>query len=100
MQLIQPLQFLLLPLVPIQLRVQEIYPLLPTLNFATFKPSCPKLLRDALPSLGGELRVEVSNELNFLNNERGTSEDQGMFFLLPFINKIIRMSQIMGKISN
>lgn len=100
MQLIQPLQLLLLPLIPIQLRVQEVDPLLPALNFAALVTFSPKLLRDALPSLRGELRIEVSNELNFLDERRSTSEDQGRFFLLPFINKIIRMSQFMGKISN
>lgn len=100
MQLIQPFQLLFLPLIAIQLRVQEIDPLFPALNFAALEASCFELLGDALPSFGGELTVKVSDELDLLNKEGGTSEDQGVFFLLGLINKIMRMSQIMGKISN
>lgn len=57
MQLIHPLQLLFPPLVAIQLRVQEIDPLLPALNFAALEASGLELLGDALPSLGGELAV-------------------------------------------
>lgn len=57
MQLIHPLQLLFPPLVAIQLRVQEIDPLLPALNFAALEASGLELLGDALPSLGGELTV-------------------------------------------
>lgn len=96
-QLIHPLQLLLPPLVAVQLRVQEVDPLLPALNLAALEASGLELLGDALPSLGGELPVEVSDELDLLNKGGGTSEDQGVLLLLGFINKIMQCPKIRGK---
>lgn len=67
MNIVQFPQLPLLPLLAIDIRVDEVYPFLPALDFCAVEASFPKLFCDSFPALGGELRVKDGEEFDLLN---------------------------------
>ena len=56
--LVQLSQLPLLPLLAVDVRVDEVYPLLAAFYLRSVEAPLSKLLRDSLPALGGELGVK------------------------------------------
>jgi hypothetical protein len=55
---VQLLELPFLPALAVDLRVEEVNPLLPAFDLSALEPTRTKLLRDTLPTFGGELGVE------------------------------------------
>jgi hypothetical protein len=86
-QLIEPLQFFVRPVTAVDVGVDKINPLFPAFDLSSIEAASPEFLGNSLPPLGGKLRVELRDELNFLAGRRVTSLDQALFLFVLIINK-------------
>lgn len=82
--LVQLLQLPLLPLLLVQVGVQEVDPLLAALDLAPDKPLLFENLRNHLPFFGTELRMELRQQLDFLYGLRDYLSRPLYFFFGSF----------------
>lgn len=85
MYLIQLLEFVLLPLVVVEFRVQEVDPLLPAFDFRSFELALLEGLCYLLPLLRGVEGVYLSEQAEFLPSLWCTSGDHFYFFCFFYI---------------
>lgn len=67
--------------------VEAVDPLLAALHFGAFEAVLLEDFRYFFPFFGGELRVQLSQEGDLLNQGGSTSVDQSIFLLILCINK-------------
>jgi hypothetical protein len=76
----------LLPLLFVGLGVEEVDPLFPALDFRSVIALFPEFSCNMLPLFGFKLGFELSEEFEFLNSRKLTSEDQS---ILPLLQDVI-----------
>lgn len=89
-------QLLLLPAGLVDAGVFEVHPSLPNLDFGALEALASHLLGDLLPFFRAQLRIEDSQQFNFLGEWRVTYSLQCAFLFLS-INKYNRIHIILRK---
>lgn len=94
---VQLLQLPLLPLLLVHRRIHKVYPLFTQLDFTPLKALLSESIGDPLPFFGFVEGVLLEEELDFLGRAALTAFDHSAFFLFLYINKIFRIHNFCGK---